>query len=127
MGKSRFINIFRKSYFIINYIFCKNDSYFFGNINILQFILLKFIIKIKKTIDKLQKKIVIINGFFIKNKKAIAIQNHSIIMGLFYFSFKIYKLYIYKIVNRTMFRLSTRENAQYKQKSLTVGNLIAHC
>lgn len=126
MGKSRFINIFSKSYFIINYIFCKNNSYFFGNINILQFILLKFIVKVKKTIDKLQKKIVIINSYFIKNKKVTAIQNHNIIIGLFYFSFKIYKLYICKIVNLTMFRLSAKENAQHKQKSLTVGNLIAH-
>lgn len=39
----------------------------------LQFILSKSLNKIKKTIDKLLKKIVVINNLFFKNKKAIAI------------------------------------------------------
>lgn len=67
------MDIFDKNYFMINYIFYKYNNYPFNNINILQFIFLKPLIKIKEIIDKLSKKFVIIDSLFIKDRKTIAI------------------------------------------------------
>lgn len=58
---------------MINYIFCKNNGYPLNVTNILQFILLKLLVKVKKTINNLPKKFIAIGGLFVKNKKATAI------------------------------------------------------
>lgn len=57
MSKLRLIDTFGKSFFIINYIFCTDESYSLSNIEILEFILSEFLKKVKKTIDNLLKKI----------------------------------------------------------------------
>lgn len=73
MDKLKIVDIFNKNCFIIKYIFCKNNSYPFNNMNILQFMLLKLLDKVKKIIDKLPKKILAIYNSFIKNIKATTI------------------------------------------------------
>lgn len=79
---------------MINYIFCKDDSYPSDNINILQFMLLKLLNKVKKTIDRLLlRNIVAISSPFIKDRRAITIWNHSVAMRLLYSSFEIHEHY----------------------------------
>lgn len=73
MSKLRLVDAFDKSCFMINYILCKDDGYFFSNINILQFMLLEPLDKGKKTINKLPKKIIVASSLFIKDKKVTAI------------------------------------------------------
>ena len=64
---------------MINYIICKDNSYSLNDTNILQFMLLAPLPKVKKVIDKLTKKILAINGFLVKAKsKTSIIYNYSI-------------------------------------------------
>lgn len=53
MGKLRFMDAFDKSCLIINFIFCKYNSYHLKNTEILQFMLLEPPDKIKKVVNKL--------------------------------------------------------------------------
>lgn len=53
MGKSRLADTFGKSYLMINFILCKNDDHLFGDIEILQFILLEPPNEVKESINKL--------------------------------------------------------------------------
>lgn len=56
MGKLRFVDTFGKSYFIISFIFYKDDSYLSGDIEILQFMFFKSPDEVKKSINKLPQK-----------------------------------------------------------------------
>ena len=56
ISKSRFVDIFGKSYLMINFIFCKDHGYFFGDTKILQFIFSEPSDEIKKSVNKLPQK-----------------------------------------------------------------------
>ena len=53
MGKSRLTDKFSKSYFIIGFIFYKDDGYLSGDTKILQFMLSKPSDEVKKAVNKL--------------------------------------------------------------------------
>ena len=92
MGKLRLADIFGKSCLMINFIFCKNDGYSSDDIEILQFMLLELLNKVKKSINKLpQKKNAVLGNSLVIAKKTTIIWNNNIAMRLFYASFEIYK------------------------------------
>lgn len=77
---------------MINFILHEDNSYFFDNIKILQFILLRPLNKVKESVNKLlQEKTIALDNFFIKTRKATIIQNYSIAIGLLYANFEIYE------------------------------------
>lgn len=73
MSKSKLIDVFSKSYLMINYIFCKDNGYPFGDTNILQFILSELPAKVKEIIDNLLKKIAAVGSFLVKKRRVTAI------------------------------------------------------
>ncbi len=93
MGKSRLADAFGESCLMINFILREDDGYPPGDTEILQFMLSEPPDEVKESVNKSpQKKTAALGNSLVKARRATAIWNHSVAMGLLYASFEIREL-----------------------------------